>query len=403
MLEEYWISDNCFYKSIERRDGTKSTSCIPACGESIASAENFDKVWLMLKNAPTNTYTSQMNLVDLFCGTGPMTLGVVEAGRCLGINVVPKMAIDFKEEAALNYKANFPTSDVRIGDITSIINGLFGEPRTKEEDELINATGRVDFLIAGPPCQGHSDLNNHTRRNDPRNQLILRVTRFAELTNPDYIFIENVQGIRHDKQNILDIAKNQLISLGYKLHENLLLASSFGVAQKRRRFILVAIKNDLDFDISQYNREQTNSVLWAISDLKDAYNPEETFNSSARHSKVNQNRIDYLFSNNLYELPNELRPKCQQREDNRYTSVYGRMYPDKPSPTITSGFGSIGQGRFCHPLCPRSLTPHEASRVQFIPDFFTFKDDLSRVELQTMIGNAVPPKLTYILAVELLR
>ena len=97
MLEEYWISDNCFYKSIERRDGTKSTSCIPACGESIASAENFDKVWLMLKNAPTNTYTSQMNLVDLFCGTGPMTLGVVEAGRCLGINVVPKMAIDFKK------------------------------------------------------------------------------------------------------------------------------------------------------------------------------------------------------------------------------------------------------------------------------------------------------------------
>jgi len=403
MVEEYWISDGCFYKSIERRNGTKSTSCIPTCGITIASAENYDKVWLMQKQTPTNTYASQMNLVDLFCGTGPMTLGVVEAGRCLGIDIVPKMAIDFKEEAALNYKANFPTSDVRIGDITSMINGVFGEPITKEEGELINATGKVDFLIAGPPCQGHSDLNNHTRRNDPRNLLILRVTRFAELTSPDYIFIENVQGIRHDKHNILDVAKNQLRSLGYKLHENLLLASTFGVAQKRRRFILVATKKNVDFDISKYNRNQTNSVLWAISDLKDAYKAEDTFNSSAKHSKVNQERIEYLFQHNLYELPNELRPKCQQREDNRYTSVYGRMYPDKPSPTITSGFGSIGQGRFCHPLYPRSLTPHEASRVQFIPDFFTFRDDLSRVELQTMIGNAVPPKLTYILAVELLR
>lgn len=46
-----------------------------------------------------------MNLVDLFCGTGPMTLGVIEAARCLGINMIPTMALDFN--AAANYKRNF--------------------------------------------------------------------------------------------------------------------------------------------------------------------------------------------------------------------------------------------------------------------------------------------------------
>ncbi len=403
MIEEYYIEDNFFYKRIERRNGSISTSRIPACGETVANAENYDRIWLQLSKKPDNKYYSRLNLVDLFCGTGPMSLGVVEAGRCLGIEIVPKLAIDLMEEAALNYKSNFPTSDVKIGDISSMINGVFGEPITPEEEALVKPLGKIDFLIAGPPCQGHSDLNNHTRRDDPRNQLILRVTRFAELTNPDYILIENVQGIRHDKHNILEVAKSQLSDLGYHLNENLLLASKFGVAQKRRRFILVASKKAIDFDVNQYIRSTTNSVMWAISDLANSYNDKDTFNSSAKHSKTNQSRIEYLFKHDLYELPNTLRPKCQQKEDNRYTSVYGRMYPYLPAPTITSGFGSIGQGRFCHPVCPRSLTPHEASRVQFIPDYFTFMQGLTRVELQTLIGNAVPPKLTYILALELLR
>ena len=79
------------------------------------------------------------------------------------------------------------------------------------------------------------------------------------------------------------------------------------------------------------------------------------------------------------------------------------MYPNKPAPTITSGFGSIGQGRFGHPLVNRTITPHEAARIQFIPDFFHFIQGTKRVSLQKMIGNAVPPKLTYVLALEILR
>ncbi len=404
-VETYQIKDHQILKTILRRDGSTYTTSVPLVENlNEATPEVFDICWLRMKKRPVIDEVKKMTLVDLFSGTGPMSLGIVEAGRSLGIDIRPKYALDFDKSAALNYQINFPDCRVVNDDINTILDGDLGSFPTQSEQKLIEQLRKVDIVIGGPPCQGHSDLNNHTRRDDPRNQLIFKFVRFVELFLPDYVVIENVQGIRHDKHNVLGAAKEYLSKLGYNLKENLLLASNFGVAQHRRRFILVCTKTKIDFDLSHYIRDNETTVEWAISDLMHIErNKADKFNTPATHSKVNQERIQYLFDHNIYELPNALRPKCQQKEDNRYTSVYSRMYPNRPSPTITSGFGSIGQGRFGHPFEPRSITPHEAARLQFIPDFFIFSDSLTRVALQTMIGNAVPPKLTYIIGLELLR
>lgn len=406
-VEQYTVKGNSFIKRINKRDGTFVESSIQITDKNIeANPSCFDIEWLKLKNRPVNSASNptKLNLVDLFCGMGPMTLGVVEAGRCLGIDITPVFAIDFEYDAANHYRLNFPTARVENADIFNFIDGNFGDEITEKEMDLLSSIPHVDFLIGGPPCQGFSDLNNHTRRDDPRNTLIFRMVRFAELTLPDYIIIENVQGIRHDKNNALGIAKENLKRLGYNLYDNLLMASDFGVAQNRRRYLLVATKRNLpSYDLSKYVRNAPTSCLWAFEDLLSISGEKDNFDTPATLYPVNQNRLDYLFSHGLYELPNELRPKCQRSENNRYTSVYSRMYPDKPAPTITSGFGSIGQGRFGHPLVNRTITPHEAARIQFIPDFFTFIRDTKRFSLQKMIGNAVPPKLTYILALEILR
>ena len=61
---------------------------------------------------------------------------------------------------------------------------------------------------------------------------------------------------------------------------------------------------------------------------------------------------------------------------------------------MTSGFGSMGQGRYVHPSRPRTLSPHEAARLQFLPDFMRFDAVTKRGALATMIGNAAPPALT---------
>jgi DNA (cytosine-5)-methyltransferase 1 len=132
-----------------------------------------------------------------------------------------------------------------------------------------------------------------------------------------------------------------------------------------------------------------------IRDLSDVYGS-GVFDTSATHSAENRRRIAYLFDRGVYDLPDSQRPDCHRLHPHSYKAVYGRMRGDQPSPTITSGFGSTGQGRFVHPHEARTLTPHEAARLQGFPDWFTFGACNRRRALQEMIGNAVPAQLGYL-------
>ena len=102
--------------------------------------------------------------------------------------------------------------------------------------------------------------------------------------------------------------------------------------------------------------------------------------------------MKWLIENDRYNLPNQMRPKCHH-DDHTYLSMYGRLDWDEPAQTITTGFGSMGQGRYVHPSRPRTITPHEAARLQTFPDFFDFGEDTTRKTWAHVIGNAVPPLL----------
>lgn len=110
----------------------------------------------------------------------------------------------------------------------------------------------------------------------------------------------------------------------------------------------------------------------------------------AKHD--NLARMAWLLEHDEYDLPNHLRPACHQG-NHTYKSMYGRLRWEDPAQTITSGYGSIGQGRYMHPDLPRALTAHEAARIQGFPDYFDFSACTTRSALATMIGNAVPPQL----------
>jgi DNA (cytosine-5)-methyltransferase 1 len=121
-------------------------------------------------------------------------------------------------------------------------------------------------------------------------------------------------------------------------------------------------------------------------------------------SEDNRTRIDWLFANDRHELPNEERPDCH-KDGHTYPSVYGRMFWDKPSQTITTGFLSPGRGRYVHPTRPRVITPREAARIQAFPDSFRFvvdEQDPPRNALSKWIGDAVPPILGYAATLPLL-
>ena len=365
----------------------------------------FDKAWLMAKSKPRLTGNGpHIRVIDLFAGCGGLSVGVQEAVAAIGGRFESVYASDIDEGALSVYSSNLFPAKISSTPIEESVGLKLDASLSRSEKELRRQHKRVDFLIGGPPCQGHSDLNNHTRRNDPRNELYGIMGRAATIFNPRYIIIENVVGVQHASTSVAQKTVRHLDKLGYQTVSIMLNAADFGVAQNRKRHFTLGMMGSIEIfrkTLVSLQRPK-RPVMWAIDDLIDeADNSNDTFCTSATHSSTNKKRIDFLFDKKIYELPDSQRPDCHRLKPHAYKSVYGRMRPDSQAPTITSGFGSTGQGRFVHPLKRRTLTPHEAARVQFFPDWFSF-GEIGRRQLQKYIGNAVPPKLGYVLALALL-
>jgi DNA (cytosine-5)-methyltransferase 1 len=262
--------------------------------------------------------------------------------------------------------------------------------------------GAIDICLAGSPCQGHSDLNNHTRRKDIRNELYGSIARFAEIAEPTHIIAENVPTIIHGKDKALDNTIARLESLGYKVDTKTVNLVDLGVPQRRKRHVLVASNRAVSIEeiVERHKVPQERTVRWAIADLaREAQS--ELFQMPSNLHEDNVRRINYLMRTGKYDLPNRFRPVCHQ-DEHSYVSMYGRLRYDEPAQTLTSGFGSPGQGRYIHPTCRRTLVPHEAARLQFFPDSFDFSTVKLRTSLANMIANAVPMILSFVCLLQLL-
>lgn len=365
----------------------------------------FDRAFLRGATVgPTIVADLAVRVVDLFSGCGGMSLGAREACTAVGLGFHPLLAIDSDPSILRVYDANFGPSQALDTDIRKLIDGVRGTRRTQSETALLEDLGRVDVLLAGPPCQGYSDLNNHTRRADDRNRLYERVARFIEISLPEHVLVENVPTIVHSVEPSVDDTIALLRELGYYVDTAIVDLSELGVPQERKRHVVAASRSrrmSVERIVSRHHITRSRDIRWAIEDLEG----EATTRMLARptrHSRDNVKRIDYLFDHRLYDLPNRLRPPCHRDGNHSYKSMYGRLQYNEPAQTITSGYGSPGQGRFVHPAQRRALTPHEAARLQFFPDSFDFSCAKRRSDLANMIGNAVPMKLSYVFCLEFL-
>ena len=334
-------------------------------------------------------------LVDLFAGGGGLTVGVAEAARRIGRGTEVALAVENDDHAADVYGLNFPHANLERDGVEALFDGEVGAPVKAPERSIARAVGETDVLVAGPPCQGHSNLNNHTRRQDPRNALYLRAIRAAEVLRPTLVVIENVPTVRHDKGGVVERSTQVLKAAGYSVASDVLHLVKFGVPQRRRRHILLAALNDriepsaLGGLVSACDDHTERSVRWAIEDLVDQTTGSGP-DAASRPTPVNLERMQWLIDQDEYDLPNRMRPKCHHGPHS-YNSMYGRLAWDAPAQTITTGFGCMGQGRFVHPAQPRTITPHEAARLQTLPDFFDLDTRKGRGVWASVIGNAVPP------------
>jgi DNA (cytosine-5)-methyltransferase 1 len=371
------------------------------CAELACDRCKADQQFLRTTEKPTPAdNASIIRVVDLFAGCGGMTVGLVEAARRTGARVDVRLAVDSDADVLKVYGANLVGANTRASDVTTLFDRRPGTAPSATETEIAKSVGRCDVLLGGPPCQGHSDLNNHTRRDDPKNALYLVMARAAEVLKPKVVVIENVAPVQWDKSGVVSKTKAALDAVGYRTDGRVIDLRRVGVPQRRRRYLLIAsrlrtivpsaILDALEVAMADH---PDRTVDWAVRDLEDV-SGETTFDTASKTSPKNAKRIAYLFAKpDRVDLPNSQRPKCHKDKEHSYNSMYGRLSWNKPAQTITTGFGSMGQGRYVHPSKPRTITPHEAARLQTFPDWYDFGTDTRRGVLAKVIGNAVPPLL----------
>lgn len=373
-----------------RQSNVSQSSGCPTC--------DTDAAFLRSSRPPYEALRPRVRIVDLFAGCGGLTLGAAEAARRLGMGIDVRLAVDFDSTATEVYRANLPGADVRLVRAEELFDGVPGHPLTPKEAAIRDTVGPLDVLLGGPPCQGHSDLNNHTRRADPRNALYLRMARAAEVLVPTIVLIENVPTVTRDTEKVVETTMERLRIAGYSVDDAVLDLTRLGAAQRRRRHVVLASRDPrvmvaeiLKTEGHRCPTHPVRSLRWAIDDLVPA-SSDRAFDTAPSPSADNVRRIAWLFDNDQDDLPNDLRPPCH-RSEHSYKSMYGRLKWDEPAQTVTTGFGSMGQGRSVHPSQRRTITPHEAARLQFLPDFWDFTKATSRGQLAMLIGNAAPPVL----------
>lgn len=380
--------------------------------------------------------------IDLFCGCGGFTLGMLRAGfRVLA-------AIDNDPVAIATLKSNLV--DRRTPNLVPVMQVHNRDITQLDPSELAASIGRsqVGVIVGGPPCQGFStarqvDGSNHGVRlkADPRRYLYRDFLRFVEYFQPLIFVMENVLGIRtasggeyftrvQSEARVLGRGDGRP---GYRVHSQVEDASDLGVPQKRRRQLIIGVRNDLSgyFNpkLHPAPRARQNTTLGdAIGDLPSlragAGESERDYDKTLRMKHVAAGRAtarNYLTKvlevsladslTNHVARPHSARDlrdfrRLKEGESSaaamrdrgvvfefpynklHFKDRYTRQHADRACSTIVAHLSKDGL-MFIHPKQNRSLTPREAARVQSFPDWFRFPD--ARTLSFRLIGNAVPP------------
>lgn len=412
--ERHVVEDGRLVRRIARRDGSETAMDLGAARWQLRDPHaEADRRLLRQRLAPdwNSSAGSAIRVIDLFSGCGALSLGALEAARALDLPARVELAVDVEQAPLDVLSASLGAEQsVRRRDLAVAIDGEIGEPETEAERLLLKDVEQgPEVCVAGPPCQGHSSLNNHTRHDDQRNDLYLRAVRFVELRRPRLVVIENVASILSDQRRSVERAEEVLERFGYGVDHDTVSLDELGVPQTRRRHLLLAVAPGTSpisvaelVEAYRVADPARRDLRWAIGDLA-GLDGECEIDRPAVPSETNKRRMQLLIDGELEDLPDEHRPPCHQNGGHTYKSMYGRLRWDRPAQTVTSGFGSMGQGRYVHPDEPRTLTAHEAARLQLLPDFMRLGLATGRQQRARIIGNVAPMKLSYGAVLELLR
>jgi DNA (cytosine-5)-methyltransferase 1 len=337
-----------------------------------------------------------LTCLDLFAGAGGLSEGVRQAGGFATVE-----AVEIEPAAAATFALNHPDADTFTGDIASWLS--LGRARL------------VDVIMGGPPCQGFSNLG-HRRVRDPRNALWRRYVDALILCQPRYFVLENVADFLRSGQfeGLRQATRPSGRLRDYRIQSAILNAAEFGVAQIRKRAVIIGSHRDLTpFGVplgplaSEPDRWRT--VRDAIGDLTPDLDQIDLpasrmvvagqerpgpFKTSELHLGRRPTALSLARyraipeGGNRRNLPDELLSPCWRDHNTGSGDVMGRLLWDRPSVTIRTEFWKPEKGRYLHPVADRPITLLEGALLQGFPEDYLWCGP--KTEIGRQIGNAVP-------------
>lgn len=333
----------------------------------------------------------KIKTVDLFCGAGGLTRGLLDAG----ISVVAGYDVD--NHCRFAYEYNNQGAKFFQKNITDV---------TSDEISQHFSDSYIKILVGCAPCQPFSKYTQGiTQKNDDKWGLLKEFQRLVIETQPHIVSMENVPGL-YEHEVFTEFVKT-LANNGYycniELQKLMVYCPDYGIPQHRRRLVLLAsMLAPISLIPPTHTPTNYPTVADAIGSLPEIsageVNEKDPLHRSSSLSNLNLTRIRHSVPGGTWrDWPEELIADCHKEKSGKsYGSVYGRMVWDQPSPTITTQFYGYGNGRFGHPVQDRGLSLREGAMLQSFPADYQFVDSSKGFHFTTigrMIGNAVPVRL----------
>lgn len=352
------------------------------------SGKKKDEIILLLNNTPNssnqiilhldNCNTNYPTFVEVCAGCGGLSSGFIEAGYN------PLLINEINETFCKTLRINHPGVNIVSGNMTEL--------------DLSQYKGLVDILQGGVPCQSFSHAGERRGIDDPRGKLIVQFNKLINDCEPKMFLVENVKGLAtHNGGETL----NEIIRLfenngKYRVYHKILNAKDYEVPQKRERIFIVGVKFSIPLSFTYPEKSEKTILLKDV--LIDV--PPSPGMLYAEHKADIMKLVPP--GGCWVDLPKNIQEAYMGDKGLAATGgkrgIARRLSMDEHCLTLTTS-PCQKQTERCHPNETRPLSVREYARIQTFPDSYIFEGSVGNQYKQ--IGNAVPTKLAYAMAVHI--
>lgn len=368
-----------------------------------------------------------MTYISLFSSAGVGCFGFKKAGfDCIATNEYLEKRLKVQK---LNNKCRYNTGYIQ-GDIQK------KETKNKIFKELKRYKGKVDVLIATPPCQGMSTANQKRNEKDKkRNSLVVQSVEMVKNIQPKVFVFENVPAFLqtdctapNGKTKKIGTVIDEELADKYVIENRKLNFKNYGSNSSRSRVLVIGVLKGLTEPNKLFPKQTKEKTLReVISDMpplkwgeicqKDFYHSFRTYPEYMRSWIHDLKEGESAFDNkDIKKRPHKIVNGKIVLNKKKSANKYTRTYFDRVAPCVLTRNDILSSQSTIHPVEDRVFSIRELMRMMTIPDSFKWTkytlDELNDMTLdekqkvlkkeerniRQSIGESVPTNIFYQIA-----